>query len=58
MGEDSRTFVRGLESDNYELEAVRQLQLSHHRVRDESIVTDTGTSSTTDEPTRDTLPVK
>jgi quercetin dioxygenase-like cupin family protein len=44
MGEDSRTFVRGLESDNYELEAVRQLQLSHHRVRDESIVTDTGES--------------
>ena len=44
MGEDSRTFVRGLESDNYELEAVRQAQLAHHRVRDESIVTDTGES--------------
>ncbi len=44
MGEDSRTFVRGLESDNYELESVRQHQLSHHRVRDETIVTDTGES--------------
>jgi quercetin dioxygenase-like cupin family protein len=44
MGEDSRTFVRGLESDKYELEAFRQAQLSHHRVRDETIVTDTGES--------------
>ena len=44
MGEDSRTFVRGLESDKYELEAFRQVQLSHHRVRDETIVTDTGES--------------
>jgi quercetin dioxygenase-like cupin family protein len=44
MGEDSRTFVRGLESDKYELEAFRQLQLSHHRVRDETVVTDTGES--------------
>ena len=44
MGEDSRTFVRGLESDNYELEAVRQMQLAHHRVRDETIITDTGES--------------
>lgn len=42
MGEDGRVFVRGLESDKYELEAVRQRQLSHARVRDETVVTDHG----------------
>jgi quercetin dioxygenase-like cupin family protein len=44
MGEDSRVFVRGLEFEKYELEAVRQLQLNHPRVRDETVVTDTGES--------------
>lgn len=42
MGEDGRVFVRGLEFDKYELEAVRQLQLSHPRVRDETVVVDHG----------------
>jgi quercetin dioxygenase-like cupin family protein len=44
MGEDSRVFVRGLEFEKYELEAVRQLQLGHPRVRDETVVVDTGES--------------
>jgi len=35
-------FVRGLESDKYELEKFRQQQLAHKRVRDDSVVTDHG----------------
>ncbi|MHA6622813.1 cupin domain-containing protein [Pseudonocardia sp. DLS-67] len=42
MGEDGRVFVRGLESDKYELEAFRRQQLAHPRVRDEKFVTDHG----------------
>ena len=42
MGEDGRVFVRGLESDKYELGAFRRHQLSHPRVRDESVVVDDG----------------
>ena len=42
MGEDGRVFVRGLESDKYELEAFRQQQLARPRVRDDSVVTDHG----------------
>ena len=40
MGEDGRVFVRGLESDKYELEAFRQRQLGRRRVRDETVVVD------------------
>jgi mannose-6-phosphate isomerase-like protein (cupin superfamily) len=42
VGEDGRVFVRGLESDKYELEAFRREQLARPRVRDDSVVTDHG----------------
>jgi len=42
MGEDGRVFVRGLESDKYDLGRCRQEQLAHPRVRDETVVVDSG----------------
>jgi len=42
MGEDGRVFVRGLTADTYSLEDCRQLQLSHPRVRDETVVVASG----------------
>jgi quercetin dioxygenase-like cupin family protein len=42
MGEDGRVFVRGLTSETYSLSHFRQEQLSHPRVRDETVVVDDG----------------
>jgi mannose-6-phosphate isomerase-like protein (cupin superfamily) len=42
MGKKQRVFVRGLSSETYSLAEVRRQQLSHDRVRDESVVVDDG----------------
>jgi quercetin dioxygenase-like cupin family protein len=42
MAESERVFLRGLSSENYGLKEFRNAQLAAPRVRDDSVVTDTG----------------
>lgn len=46
MAKKTRVFVRGITSETYGLGALRQQQLSAPRVRDETVVVDTGDSAT------------
>ena len=42
MSKKQRVFVRGLSSETYDLDHVRQEQLAMERVRDDSIIVDDG----------------
>lgn len=53
MGEDGRVFVRGLTSETYSLKHFRRRQLSHPRVRDDSVVVDDGSVGHSEVETKD-----